>query len=139
MKTFAKISVLLSMGVFSIGASFAQTAKNDPSYSTSNYKQPNKAAYTKSLQEKQPTVYMTEVKETSEPKEENNFTASANYKVVSPSKAKIKHFRLASKPTTTSGKSYNQIPANYKMPYSTTRKAHKIEQVEPASQPIVAN
>lgn len=136
MKTIAKIvSVVVTVALAQV-VSNAQAHKNDPSYSTSNYKNPYKAKYAKELQDKQPVVYIEEVKEVDENSEKNSLTASSNYKAAMPSKGKMKRFKVADKPTST--RVYAPIPSNYKMPYSAPRKA-KVEKVEIQPEPVVAN
>jgi len=115
----------------------AQRVMNDPSYSSNNYKHPNKAAYVKKQQENQPVVYLEEVKD-GEEKEENSLTASGNYKGMSPAKSKIKKFRVTSAP------SYNPafVPSssgNYKQQFAPRQRKsqEKVKQTEET--PIVQN
>jgi hypothetical protein len=138
MKTIAKIaSVLVTVALTQVVAN-AQIDKKDPSYSTSNYKNPYKAAYAKKMQDNQPVVYIEEVKEIDENSEKNALTASSNYKAVTPSKAKIKRFKIADKSVTRSSRVYAPVPSNYKMPYSAPRK-QKVEKVEMQPEPVVKN
>lgn len=138
MKTIAKIvSVLVAVALTQVVAN-AQAQKNDPSYSTSNYKNPYKAAYAKQMQDNQPVVYIEEIKEVDENSDKNSITSSSNYKAASPSRAKIKQFRLAEKPTSTPSRVYAPVPSNYKMPYSAPRKP-KVEKVEVQPESVVTN
>jgi len=137
MKTITKIASVLVAIVLAQVVANAQAHKNDPSYSTSNYKNPYKAAYAKQLQDNQPVVYIEEVKEVDENSEKNSLTASSNYKAASPSKAKMKRFKIADKPNTSS-RVYAPVPSNYKMPYSAPRKP-KVQKVETQVEPVVVN
>ena len=138
MKTIAKIGSVLVTIVLAQVVANAQIEKKDPSYSTSNYKNPYKAAYAKKLQDNQPVVYIEEVKEVDENSEKNSLTSSSNYKALTPSKAKMKRFKVADKPANTSTRVYAPIPSNYKMPYSSPRKP-KVEKVEVQPESVVAN
>ena len=129
MKKIAKIvSVLVSVALTQLVAN-AQIQKNDPSYSTSNYKNPQKAAYAKKMQDNQPVVYIEEIKEVDENSDKNSITATSNYKAASPARAKMKRFKMAEKPSGTFSRVYAPVPSNYKMPYSIPKKA-KVEKVE---------
>jgi hypothetical protein len=138
MKTIVKIASVLATVALTQVVANAQAQKNDPSYSTSNYKNPQKAAYAKKMQDNQPVVYIEEIKEVDENSDKNSITASSNYKAASPSRAKIKRFRLADKPAGSSSKVYAPVPSNYKMPYSAPRKS-KVEKVEVQPEPVVVN
>ena len=138
MKTTAKIFSVLATLVLTQVLANAQAPKNDPSYSTGNYKNPYKAAYAKQLQDNQPVVYIEEIKEVDENSEKNALTASGNYKAAAaPSHAKMKRFKQSDKPATPA-RVYAPIPGNYKMPYSAPR-TPKVEKLEIQPEPLVIN
>ena len=108
----------------------AQKVMNDPSYSTNNYKHPNKAAYMKKVQDEQPVIYLEEIKN-DEVKEDNSLTSASNYKGMSASDTKIKTYRIVNAPI------YYPvvIPAstgNYKQQFAPRRKkaAKKTEEFQ---------
>ena len=124
MKTRAKIYNAIAVFMF-IQTGLSAQSNNDPSYSTSNYKHPNKAEYARKIQEMQPVVYLEEVKELGEETAKNSLTASNNYKTSAPSNSKIKRFKLTEKPAKISNQNYISIPANYKMPFSSGSRKEK--------------
>lgn len=108
----------------------AQKVMNDPSYSTNNYKHPNKAAYMKKVQDEQPVIYLEEVKN-EEAKEDNSLTSASNYKGMNTSDTKIKIYRIVNAPII-----YPVvIPAstgNYKQQFAprTKKAAKKTEEIK---------
>ena len=99
MKTIAKNLAVVVFALVATQVIHAQRVMNDPSYSTSNYKHPNKANYVKKQQDAQPVIYVEEVKDENEQKVENSLTSSANYKNMSASKAKTKKFKQTDEPS----------------------------------------
>ncbi|MBC7390224.1 MAG: hypothetical protein H7329_13490 [Opitutaceae bacterium] len=77
--------------------SYSQSTQNDPSYSVHNYKHPNKAARAKEIQDSKPVVYLEEIREEDQ-KESNSLTMDPNYKTMSPTKSKIKKYRVVAAP-----------------------------------------
>ena len=92
--------LIIQLAIAAIFASHtisAQKVMNDPSYSTNNYKHPNKAAYMKKVQDEQPVIYLEEVKN-EEAKEDNSLTSASNYKGMNASNKKIKTYRVVNAP-----------------------------------------
>lgn len=140
MKTI-KITIALIIAMVLGHVASAQRWKNDPTYSTSNYKQPNKAAYMKKQQDAQPVVYVEEVKDENAIKEEsNNMTSSANYKGMSASKSKTKKFQASDSP---SAKPFFHVsPAqqnsNYKQQFPSRSRKSDAEKEEQGKETPVA-
>jgi len=138
MKT-AKITIALVLAMVLGHMASAQRWKSDPTYSTSNYKQPNKAAYMKKQQDAQPVVYVEEVKDENAVKaEENNMTTSANYKGMSASKTKTKKFRASDSP---SAKPFFHVSpaqqnANYKQQFPTRERKSAAKEEQNSEIPV---
>ena len=85
------------LGISAATLAIAQKNVSDPTYSSHNYKHPNKAAKAKAIEEAKPTLNLREVK-SAEQKPDNSLSASANYKGISAEKANYKQFVVSDAP-----------------------------------------
>lgn len=138
MKTIAKNLAVVVFALVATHAATAQKVMNDPSYSISNYKHPNKASYVKRQQDAQPVIYLEEVKE-EETNADNSLTSSANYKNMSASKAKTKKFRQTDEPSFyVAPRVSTAASGNYKSQFQgRPRKAEKLAQTP--DMPVAVN
>ena len=118
--------------VLGISATTVAGAQNisDPTYSIHNYKHPNKAAKMKAIAEAKPEIYVEQSNQ-GQAREENNLTASANYKGMSAGKSNIREFRVSNAPEARPFILGN-TNANYKQqfPTRTKRTAVPVEKEE---------
>lgn len=89
---------------------------NDPTYSSHNYKHPNKAEKMKRIEQSKPVVYLEEVN-AAEKNDENSLVASANYKGMQPSESRIKIFRETYAPEAAPFLVSNTASGNYKQQF----------------------
>lgn len=92
-------TVAFILGISAATLAFAQSNVNDPTYSSHNYKHPNKAAKAKAIEDAKPTLFIQEVKQ-GEQRPDNSLSASANYKGISAEKANYKQFSVSDAPVT---------------------------------------
>ncbi len=90
-------TVAIVLGITAANVVSAQNYSNDPTYSPSNYKQPNKAAKMKAIADAQPEVYVQEVNE-GKPQADNSLSASANYKGMATKRSAFKRFFVSDAP-----------------------------------------
>lgn len=141
MKTIAKNLTVVAFALLASHIANAQKPSNDPSYSISNYKHPNKANYMKKQLYAQPVIYLEEIKEETSPKANNSLTSSANYKNMSPSESKTKKFRQTDVPSFDVAHRISEVHnGNYKAQFpARTRKVEVAKPVQTTEAPVAVN